>query len=319
MDEINTEAWVKDEKNVWKAVKLEVNMENNINFQYKNPNSDDVDNITKLKYLNEPSILNAVSQRYKRDQIYTNSGKILIAVNPFKQLNIYQKDYFQKFYESNNDESPHIFKIAKNTILEDNELNLNESNVNHSVLISGESGAGKTQSAKYVMEYLSYVSNNFELEDEQHLDQSIEQIILSSNPVLEAFGNAKTRRNDNSSRFGKYIQINMKNKKIKGGKIKTYLLEKVRLVNVPQDERNFHIFYQILKGADKKLLNNLYINESDLNIFNSLNIDDLKSNKNNHLDQKKINFLQEDEHNYLETIKSLKSFNITDTYLNDFY
>ena len=221
------------------------------NHEWKKTNSDDLDeikqeyiclrsnkdhyydNLIHLTYLNEPSILYNIEYRYSNDNIYTFNGDILVAVNPFKNINIYNindiDNYNSKAYI---DLKPHAYYIGKKTL---DELKYNK---NQSILVSGESGAGKTQTTKIIMNYISEVSTDNE--------NNIAEKILASNPILEAFGNAKTIRNDNSSRFGKFIKLQFSQGILVGTKIETYLLEKIRLTSLGEGERNFHIFYIIL-------------------------------------------------------------------------
>ena len=216
------------------------------NFLIKNNTNDkeilNLHNLINLVHLHEASILNYLVTRYHNDIIYTFTGEILIAINPFKQIQNLYNNQTISYYKNNNIKkiSPHIFTIAKNAFSQ-----MITNNKNQSVLISGESGSGKTVTAKFIMKYLTY-------ENEKITD--IEEKILSSNPILEAFGNAKTVRNDNSSRFGKFIKLYYDcNNNIKCGIINKYLLEQIRIVNVAKNERNYHIFCMMLVGlSDEK-------------------------------------------------------------------
>jgi len=204
-------------------------------------------NLIHLRHLHEPSILHHVHKRYDDDIIYTFTGDILLSVNPFKSLNIYDNTIIKGFH-SGDLNYPHIFSISKNAYA------ASFKNDNQSILISGESGAGKTVAAKYIMRYLTLVGSN----EQKRVENSIENKILCSNPILEAFGNSKTLRNDNSSRFGKFIKLFQEDGKIIGSKIETYLLEQIRIVCPSIYERNYHIFYMILKGLDKETLDKYY-------------------------------------------------------------
>jgi myosin heavy subunit len=257
MDKIKV--WEKHPLEVW--VKKTVKYDDKLEEQYELRNDDEsnnINNLIKLFHLNEPSILEAINQRYFEDIIYTYTGEILIAVNPFKSLTIYDNDKMIE-YRNNSDieNEPHIYQLSNKVY--------NEKNIDHSILVSGESGAGKTQTTKYIM---SFLANTAKINIECN---GIEKKIIQSNPILEAFGNSKTRRNDNSSRFGKFIQLKMDYDKLKGGEIKTYLLEKVRLVSPPVGERNFHIFYQLLSGASHSTIKKLYL-ERNPKKYNILNI-----------------------------------------------
>lgn len=189
------------------------------------------DNLVDIPNLNEPEILNAVNMRYDNDIIYTYTGKILIAVNPFKNLNLFTKNQIDG-YKVRKLTKPHIYQIADKAY--NNLLTLNK---NQTILVSGESGAGKTYSVRNILNYLTCLSKK---------SSNIEKKVVESNPILEAFGNAKTLRNDNSSRFGKFIKVQIENYSILGCKIDTYLLEKIRIISQNFGERNFHIFYQLL-------------------------------------------------------------------------
>lgn len=205
-----------------------------------------VDDMIQLGDLNEAGILHNLFIRYYNHQIYTFTGSILVAVNPYQLYSIYDADHVKKYKNRKlGDLPPHIFAVADNAY-----SHMKREAHDQCVIISGESGAGKTESTKLILQFLAAVSG-------QH--SWIEQQILEANPVLEAFGNAKTVRNDNSSRFGKYIDVHFnKTGQIEGAKIDQYLLEKSRLVSQMPDERNYHIFYRMLSGMsrnERELLN----------------------------------------------------------------
>uniref|UniRef100_A0A8C5ZFG4 Myosin motor domain-containing protein n=1 Tax=Marmota marmota marmota TaxID=9994 RepID=A0A8C5ZFG4_MARMA len=218
------------------------------------PILESTDDLTTLSYLNEPAVLHAIKKRYMNGQIYTYSGIVLIAANPFDKVDhLYSREMIQNYSSKRKDElEPHLFAIAEEAY----RFMVHEK-ANQTVVVSGESGAGKTVSAKYIMRYFASVQESNNREGEVEMSQ-IESQILATNPIMEAFGNAKTTRNDNSSRFGKYLQILFdENTTIRGSKIRTYLLEKSRLVYQPETERNYHIFYQILEGLSEKIVTNL--------------------------------------------------------------
>lgn len=211
------------------------------------------EDLTSLSYLNEPAVLQAIKVRYAQLNIYTYSGIVLIATNPFQKVDqLYSPDIIQAYAgKSRGEMEPHLFAIA-----EDAYRCMKRDNKNQTIVVSGESGAGKTVSAKFIMRYFASVETNDEStpnvmsSTHDHTDMSeVEKQILATNPIMESFGNAKTTRNDNSSRFGKYLEILFdKDTSIIGARIRTYLLERSRLVFQPTSERNYHIFYQLLEG-----------------------------------------------------------------------
>uniref|UniRef100_A0A8B9NXJ7 Myosin IH n=1 Tax=Accipiter nisus TaxID=211598 RepID=A0A8B9NXJ7_9AVES len=196
-------------------------------------------------HTSETAFLNNLRKRYQENLIYTYIGTLLVSVNPYKELDIYTVTQMQLYRGVNFFElPPHLYAIADNAY----RVMCSEYN-NHFILISGESGAGKTEASKKILQYYAVTCPTTEQL------QIVRDRLLLSNPVLEAFGNAKTLRNDNSSRFGKYmdIQFDFKGEPV-GGHILSYLIEKSRVVHQNHGERNFHIFYQLLEGGDKDLL-----------------------------------------------------------------
>ncbi|XP_008200294.1 unconventional myosin IC [Tribolium castaneum] len=199
-------------------------------------------------YTSEAAFVENLEKRFKENIIYTYIGQVLISVNPYKQLDIYGpkdvKAYYNKhFFEV----PPHVFAITDTAF-----RSLKNENREQCILISGESGSGKTEASKKILQYIA------EITDHRGDVERVKDKLLQSNPVLEAFGNAKTNRNDNSSRFGKYmdIQFNYEGNP-SGGNILNYLLEKSRVISQVPGERNFHIFYQLLAGADEQELQRL--------------------------------------------------------------
>ncbi|CAI0419602.1 unnamed protein product [Linum tenue] len=195
-----------------------------------------VDDMTKLSYLHEPGVLQNLATRYELNEIYTYTGNILIAVNPFQRLpHLYDTHMMEQYKGAAFGElSPHVFAVADAAY----RAMVNEGKSN-SILVSGESGAGKTETTKMLMRYLAFLGGRSGVEG-----RTVEQQVLESNPVLEAFGNAKTVRNNNSSRFGKFVEIQFdKSGRISGAAIRTYLLERSRVCQISDPERNYHCFY----------------------------------------------------------------------------
>ncbi|XP_006229804.1 unconventional myosin-VIIa isoform X1 [Rattus norvegicus] len=199
-----------------------------------------VEDMIRLGDLNEAGILRNLLIRYRDHLIYTYTGSILVAVNPYQLLSIYSSEHIRQYTNKKIGEMPpHIFAIADNCY-----FNMKRNNRDQCCIISGESGAGKTESTKLILQFLAAISG-------QH--SWIEQQVLEATPILEAFGNAKTIRNDNSSRFGKYIDIHFnKRGAIEGAKIEQYLLEKSRVCRQAPDERNYHVFYCMLEGMNEE-------------------------------------------------------------------
>ncbi|KAL2067859.1 hypothetical protein VTL71DRAFT_15957 [Oculimacula yallundae] len=211
------------------------------------------DDLTNLSHLNEPAVLQAIRLRYSQKEIYTYSGIVLIATNPFARIDsLYVPGMVQVYAgKQRATQAPHLFAIAEEAFAD-----MLRSGKNQTVVVSGESGAGKTVSAKYIMRYFATRESPDQPGTRKRGVEAMsetEERILATNPIMEAFGNAKTTRNDNSSRFGKYIEIMFDDKTaIIGAKIRTYLLERSRLVFQPLKERNYHVFYQLVAGASDK-------------------------------------------------------------------
>ncbi|NXX12049.1 MYO9B protein, partial [Podargus strigoides] len=203
---------------------------------------EDFDDLCNLPNLTETTLLENLKCRFRKHKIYTYAGSILIAINPFKFLPIYNPKYV-KMYENHQlgKLEPHIFAIADvayHTML--------KKHVNQCIVISGESGSGKTQSTNFLIHCLTALS-------QKGYASGVERTILGAGPVLEAFGNAKTAHNNNSSRFGKFIQVNyLENGIVRGAVVEKYLLEKSRLVSQEKDERNYHVFYYLLLGVNEE-------------------------------------------------------------------
>lgn len=201
--------------------------------------------LTALSYLHEPDVLYNLEVRFKERQlIYTYCGIVLVAINPYQELPIYGSDIIQAYRgHSMGELEPHVFAVSEEAYAK---LEREKSNI--SIIVSGESGAGKTVSAKYAMRYFAAVGGS-------ESETQIERKVLASSPIMEAIGNAKTTRNDNSSRFGKFTKLLFNNDismmSLTGATMQTYLLEKSRVVFQAPDERNYHIFYQLCAGRDK--------------------------------------------------------------------
>uniref|UniRef100_A0A665VA03 Myosin Ic, paralog b n=1 Tax=Echeneis naucrates TaxID=173247 RepID=A0A665VA03_ECHNA len=199
-------------------------------------------------FTSEAAFIENLRKRFKENLIYTYIGSVLVSVNPYKELEIYTKNHMERYRGVNFYEvSPHIYAVADNSY-----RSMRSERKDQCILISGESGAGKTEASKKILQYYAVTCPASEQV------QTVKDRLLQSNPVLEAFGNAKTLRNDNSSRFGKYmdIQFDFKGAPV-GGHIINYLLEKSRVVHQNHGERNFHIFYQLIEGGEEDLLRRL--------------------------------------------------------------
>ncbi|XP_059628497.1 myosin-11 [Cornus florida] len=206
-----------------------------------------VDDMTKLSYLHEPGVLQNLKTRYELNEIYTYTGNILIAINPFQRLpHIYDAHMMQQYKGAPFGElSPHVFAVADVAF----RAMVNEGKSN-SILVSGESGAGKTETTKMLMRYLAFLGGRAAATE----GRTVEQQVLESNPVLEAFGNAKTVRNNNSSRFGKFVEIQFdKHGRISGAAIRTYLLERSRVCQISDPERNYHCFYLLCAAPQEEI------------------------------------------------------------------
>ncbi|KAG7356863.1 cystathionine beta synthase domain containing protein [Nitzschia inconspicua] len=255
-----------------------------------------VKDVLHLTSVSEASLLHTLRIRYKRDAIYTNAGPILLSVNPYKVImdsngeSLYSEKKMLHYRTSENfvEEEPHLFQVADRAYsammdsvhivphLEDEDVGQFVASpsrlgvsagqvVNQSIIISGESGAGKTEATKYIMQYLARITKKKKWKSEDaapflspdgKVISTLEDRVLSSNPLLEAFGNAQTLRNDNSSRFGKFIHIMFSTDKgiIVGAQIRNYLLEKTRITTQIEGERNYHIFYQLFSGLPSETL-----------------------------------------------------------------
>ncbi|XP_032296937.1 unconventional myosin-IXb isoform X7 [Coturnix japonica] len=224
---------------------------------------EDFDDLCNIPNLTEKTLLENLKCRFLKHKIYTYAGSILIAINPFKFLPIYNPKYV-KLYENHQlgKLEPHIFAIADvayHTML--------KKHVNQCIVISGESGSGKTQSTNFLIHCLTALS-------QKGYASGVERTILGAGPVLEAFGNAKTAHNNNSSRFGKFIQVNyLENGVVRGAVVEKYLLEKSRLVSQEKDERNYHVFYYLLLGVNEEERKEFHLKQpEDYSYLNQCNL-----------------------------------------------
>ncbi|XP_048189140.1 unconventional myosin-Ie isoform X2 [Perognathus longimembris pacificus] len=239
-------------------------------WQSHNVKQSGVDDMVLLSKITESSIVENLKKRYMDDYIFTYIGSVLISVNPFKQMPYFGEKEIEMYQGAAQYENPpHIYALADSMY-----RNMIIDRENQCVIISGESGAGKTVAAKYIMSYVSRVSGG------GPKVQHVKDIILQSNPLLEAFGNAKTVRNNNSSRFGKYFEIQFSpGGEPDGGKISNFLLEKSRVVMRNPGERSFHIFYQLIEGASAEQKHSLGITSMDyyyyLSLSGSYKVDDI--------------------------------------------
>ncbi|NWX84946.1 MYO1E protein, partial [Nothoprocta pentlandii] len=239
-------------------------------WQSHNVKQSGVDDMVLLSKITEDSIVENLKKRYMDDYIFTYIGSVLISVNPFKQMPYFGEKEIEMYQGAAQYENPpHIYALADSMY-----RNMIIDRENQCVIISGESGAGKTVAAKYIMSYISKISGG------GPKVQHVKDIILQSNPLLEAFGNAKTVRNNNSSRFGKYFEIQFSpGGEPDGGKISNFLLEKSRVVMRNPGERSFHIFYQLIEGASSEQKSSLGITSMDyyyyLSLSGSYKVDDI--------------------------------------------
>uniref|UniRef100_A0A8C9SUU0 Myosin IXA n=1 Tax=Scleropages formosus TaxID=113540 RepID=A0A8C9SUU0_SCLFO len=217
------------------------------------PSQKDYDDLCSLPDLNEKTLLDNLRSRFKQEKIYTYVGNILIVINPFKFLPIYNPKYV-KMYDNHQlgKLEPHVYAVADvayHAMLQRRR--------NQCIVISGESGSGKTQSTNFLIHHLTALS-------QKGFASGVEQIILGAGPVLEAFGNAKTAHNNNSSRFGKFIQVNyLESGTVRGAYVEKYLLEKSRLVYQEHNERNYHVFYYLLAGASEEERNAFHLKKPE--------------------------------------------------------
>ncbi|XP_022055236.1 unconventional myosin-Va isoform X2 [Acanthochromis polyacanthus] len=270
--------WIPDAEEVWKSAELtkdykngdaslHLTLEDGTSIDHKlDPKTKNLpylrnpdilvgeNDLTALSYLHEPAVLHNLKVRFIDSKlIYTYCGIVLVAINPYETLPIYGTDIINAYSGQNmGDMDPHIFAVAEEAYKQ-----MARDERNQSIIVSGESGAGKTVSAKYAMRYFATVSGSAS-------EANVEDKVLASNPIMEAIGNAKTTRNDNSSRFGKYIEIGFDTRyRIIGANMRTYLLEKSRVVFQADEERNYHIFYQLCASAHLPEFKNLRLSSAN--------------------------------------------------------
>ncbi|EJW84618.1 Myh9 protein, partial [Wuchereria bancrofti] len=285
------------------------------------PKFDKVEDMAELTCLNEASVLHNLRERYFSSLIYTYSGLFCVVVNPYKKLPIYSETLIEAFKGKKRHEMPpHIFAIADTayrSMLQERE--------DQSILCTGESGAGKTENTKKVIQYLAYVAgatrqgkSNSPSKQKQDLENVIGELehqLLQANPILEAFGNSKTVKNDNSSRFGKFIRINFDmSGYISGANIEFYLLEKSRTLRQATDERSFHIFYQFLRGTSAAEKGNFLLEDVDKYRFlnngyiNLPNVDDANEFHNTVRSMKIMGFQEEEITSVLRLVSAVLLF-----------
>ncbi|XP_071515653.1 unconventional myosin-Va isoform X4 [Panulirus ornatus] len=260
--------------------------------------------LTSLSYLHEPAVLYNLQVRFcNHNAIYTYCGIVLVAINPYEELPIYGPDTIGAYRgHSMGDLDPHIFAVAEEAFTQ-----MERDNKDQSIIVSGESGAGKTVSAKYAMRYFASVGGS-------DSETQIEKKILASNPIMEAIGNAKTTRNDNSSRFGKYIELDFTQKyNIMGANMRTYLLEKSRVVFQAQDERNYHIFYQLCSASSDEKLKHLRLGppESFHYMNQGLQEDPKRSSKTRQGHQQTFHYLNQGHSPHIDGVDDAADFQET--------
>uniref|UniRef100_A0A6Q2Z9U0 Myosin motor domain-containing protein n=1 Tax=Esox lucius TaxID=8010 RepID=A0A6Q2Z9U0_ESOLU len=222
-------------------------------YQMNPPKYDKIEDMAMMTYLNEATVLYNLKERYAAWMIYTYSGLFCATVNPYKWLPVYDMEVVNAYRGKKRVEAPpHIFSVSDNAF-----QFMQIDKENQSVLITGESGAGKTVNTKRVIQYFATIAvsgGEKKKADPGKMQGSLEDQIIAANPLLEAYGNAKTVRNDNSSRFGKFIRIHFQGPKLAKADIETYLLEKSRVTFQLPDERGYHIFFQMMTGHKPEIV-----------------------------------------------------------------
>uniref|UniRef100_A0A0N4ZL86 Myosin head n=1 Tax=Parastrongyloides trichosuri TaxID=131310 RepID=A0A0N4ZL86_PARTI len=266
------------------------------------------EDMADLTFLNEASVLANLKQRYHAMMIYTYSGLFCVVINPYKRLPIYTESIIKSYMgKRRNEMPPHLFATSDEAY-----RNMVMDRENQSMLITGESGAGKTENTKKVIAYFAIVGASQQAAGEKKEGQkggTLEEQIVQTNPVLEAFGNAKTVRNNNSSRFGKFIRthFNMQGK-LAGGDIEHYLLEKSRVVRQAPGERCYHIFYQLMSGYDKSMRGKLKL-DNELSYYHfvsqaELTIDGVDDKEEMRLTQEAFDIMGFEDHETMDLYKN---------------
>uniref|UniRef100_A0A1Q3G4N6 Putative myosin class i heavy chain n=1 Tax=Culex tarsalis TaxID=7177 RepID=A0A1Q3G4N6_CULTA len=233
--------------------------------QVNPPKYEKCEDLSNLTYLNDASVLHNLRERYRACLIYTYSGLFCIVINPYKRWPLYTMRAAKMYGgKRRNEVPPHLFAVSDGAY-----VNMLSNKENQSMLITGESGAGKTENTKKVIAYFATIGASSKKGAEEEKKISLEDQVVQTNPVLEAYGNAKTVRNDNSSRFGKFIRIHFTAAgKLGGADIETYLLEKARVISQQTLERSYHIFYQMMSGSVKGLKEMCYLSNDIYDYFN---------------------------------------------------
>ncbi|NXK85737.1 MYH11 protein, partial [Formicarius rufipectus] len=272
------------------------------------PKFSKVEDMAELTCLNEASVLHNLRERYFSGLIYTYSGLFCVVINPYKQLPIYSEKIIDMYKGKKRHEMPpHIYAIADTAYRSMLQERVDQLPTFFCVIffpLRGESGAGKTENTKKVIQYLAFVASSHKGKKDTSVTVSelfgeLEKQLLQANPILEAFGNAKTVKNDNSSRFGKFIRINFDvTGYIVGANIETYLLEKSRAIRQAKDERTFHIFYYLIAGASEQMRNDLLLEGFNNYTFLSGGYVPIPS--------------QQDDEMFQETLEAMKIMGFTD-------
>lgn len=339
MHSLTDSVWIRSKQHVWEAVRVLHREEDSIIVQTADNNQadykpsdvlpvdpshlEDLDDLCAVNNLHEAPLLDILRRRFGRDLIYTDIGRVLISINPYRHIGGMYDNPLRylttddPFEDNLSFKGPHIFKLADDALRLFFDLSHLSRSANQSIIVSGESGAGKTEAAKLVMHFLilannkmnerSRVINKDGKSSDVLLGEHLKGVLEESNVILEAFGNAKTIRNDNSSRFGKYIKLQYScDNSLSSAFTKVFLLEKSRLVLVNTGERNYHVFYQLLRaslsGADEPTLDINKLCLTDVNAFDILTQGDCTT----------LSSEAEDGDNFAALCKALREVGCTD-------